>query len=1097
MKTTKQCLISQIFVLSILAIVSSLAAIASATEEQSLLTTETFSGLKLRNIGPAQCSGRISDIVKDPTKPSTWYVAVASGNVWKTVNNGTTWTPIFDNYGSYSIGCISIDPKDPKTLWLGTGENNSQRSVGYGDGVYKSIDGGTSWKNVGLGQSEHIGKILIDPRDSDVVYAAAQGPLWAEGGDRGLYKTADGGKNWELILSISENTGVSDIAFDPRDPDVIYATSYQRRRHVWTLVAGGPESAIYKSLDGGKTWKKIVKGLPTVDLGRIGIAVSPQQPDVIYATVPAAWDESGFFRSNDGGENWVRMSDYMTVDPQYYQEIFADPHHFDRVYSMDVMIHVTEDGGKTWQQVNSRFKHVDNHALLFDPDDPDYLMVGCDGGIYETWDRAKTWRYIDNLPVTQFYRVGVDNALPFYNVYGGTQDNASTGGPSRTTNVHGIRNSDWFITVGGDGYQTRVDPTDPNIVYSQFQYGGLVRYDRRSGERIDIQPQPGKDDPPLIWNWDTPLIISPHSPTRLYFGANILFRSDDRGDTWQAVSPNLTRGIDRNRLKVMGTVWSVESPWKNVWTSFYGNLVALDESRLQEGLLYVGTDDGLIQVTEDEGRNWHRIASFPGIPDRTYVADLKASAHDMDTVYAVFNNHKRGDFKPYVLKSTDRGKTWLSISGNLPVRHVLWTIQEDPVKRDLLFVGTEFGLFFTIDGGERWIQLKGGVPTIPIRDMEIQERQTDLVCATFGRGFIILDDYSPLRYISEALLDRDAYLFPVKDALLYIQNSPLGSRKKASQGDAFFTAPNPPFGAVFTYYLKDDLKTRRQSRKERELRLQKQGKPVYYPTWESLRIEDGEDSPAVFLTVSDQEGNVVRRLVGPVSKGFHRVAWDLRYVRPVPTQINEAKGDWRESSSGMLAPPGTYTVQLCRYVDGEFTMLGEPQKFKTVSLGLQTLQARDVKTQFQFQKQVSSLLRAAMGLEKVLHDTEVRLKYVKQALVDTPEASELLITRTRALQRKLRDIAVVLLGDMSVSSRFEPTRPSLLNRINRASEGFWSTTGATATHRREYQIALELFTDLSHRMDALLESDLTRLEEEMERIGAPWTPGRRIPELKK
>lgn len=1066
-------------------------------KEKTKFSAETFSGISLRNIGPTQRSGRISDIVKDPIKSSTWYVTVASGNVWKTVNNGTTWTPIFDNYGSYSIGCISIDLKNPKTLWLGTGENNSQRSVGYGDGVYKSIDGGKSWKNVGLKQSEHIGKILIDPRDSDVVYVAAQGPLWAKGGDRGLYKTIDGGKNWELILSISENTGVSDIVFDPRDSDVIYATSYQRRRHVWTLVAGGPESAIYKSLDGGKTWKKIVKGLPTVDLGRIGIAVSPQQPDVVYAIVAAAWDESGFFRSDDKGENWVRMSDYITMDPQYYQEIFADPHQFDRVYSMDVYMQVTQDGGKTWRRVRSRFKHVDDHALLFDLNDPDYLMVGCDGGIYETWDRAKTWRYITNLPVTQFYRVGVDNALPFYNVYGGTQDNGSTGGPSRTTNIHGIRSSDWFITVGGDGYQTRVDPTDPNIVYSQFQYGGLVRYDRRSGERIDIQPQPGKDDPPLIWNWDTPLIISPHSPTRLYFGANILFRSGDRGDTWQAVSPNLTRGIDRNKLEVMGTVWSVESVWKNVWTSFYGNLVALDESRLQEGLIYVGTDDGLIQVTEDGGRNWRRIEFFSGIPDHTYVADLKTSAHETDTVYAVFNNHKRGDFKPYVIKSTDRGKTWLSISGDLPDRHVVWAIQEDPVKKELLFVGTEFGLFFTIDGGEHWIQLKGGAPTIPFRDLEIQERETDLVCATFGRGFMILDDYSPLRHISEDLLDRDASLFPVKKALLYIQDAPLGSREKATLGDSFFTAPNPPFGAVFTYYLKDDLKSRRQSRKEKELKLQKEAKPVYYPTWESLRIEDAEDSPAIFLTVKDQEGNVVRRLVGPVSKGFHRVEWDLRYARPVPTSIDRARESWRESSSGMLALPGTYTVQLSRYVDGEFEILSEPQEFKTVSLGLQTFPAHDMETQFQFQKQVSNLLRAAMGLEKVFYDTEDRLKYMKQALVDTPKASELHITRARELQRKLQDVAIVLLGDKSVSSRFEPTQPSLLNRINRASRGFWSTTGTTATHKREYQIALELFTDLRNKMDDMLENDLSQLEEEMERIGAPWTPGRRIPELKK
>jgi len=545
----------------------------------------------------------------------------------------------------------------------------------------------------------------------------------------------------------------------------------------------------------------------------------------------------------------------------------------------------------------------------------------------------------------------------------------------------------------------------------------------------------------------------------------------------------------------MGTVWSVESVWKNVWTSFYGNLVALDESRLQEGLLYAGTDDGLIQVTEDGGQNWRKIETFPGIPDLTYVADLKASGHDVDTVYTVFNNHKRGDFKPYVLKSTDRGKTWLSISGDLPDWHVAWTIQEDPVKKELLFVGTEFGLFFTIDGGEHWIQLKGGAPTIPFRDLEIQERETDLVCATFGRGIIILDDYSPIRHISEDMLDRDAHLFPVKDALLYIQNSPLGSREKASQGDAFFTAPNPPFGAVFTYYLKDDLKTRRQSRKKQELRLQKEGKPVYYPTWESLRIEDREDSPAIFLTVKDQEGNVVRRLVGPVSKGFHRVAWDLRYLLPSPTRIDEAKEGWRESSRGILALPGTYTVQLSRYIDGEFTLLREPQRFKIVPLNLQTLPARDVQTQFQFQKQVSSLLRAVMGLEKVVHDTEVRLKYVKQALLDTPEASEPLITRTRVVEQKLCDIALILLGDTTVSNRFEPTPPSLLDRINRTTTGFRSTTGVTITHRREYRIALELFTDLRTRMDTLLESDLKRIEEEMEKIGAPWTPGRRIPDV--
>jgi photosystem II stability/assembly factor-like uncharacterized protein len=1065
----------------------------SAAPDPSLLTSQTFSGLRLRNIGPAQRSGRISDIVKDPTDSSTWYVAVASGNLWKTVNNGTTWTPIFDNYGSYSIGCVTIDPHDPRILWLGTGENNSQRSVGYGDGVYKSFDAGKSWTCMGLESSEHIGKILVDPRCSQTVYVAAQGPLWRAGGERGLYRTVDGGVTWQAILSVSDNTGISDIAFDPLNPDILYATSYQRRRHVWTLVAGGPESAIYRSLDGGDTWKKIVTGLPSGDLGRIGIAVSPQQPHVVYATVPAAWDESGFFRSSDRGENWIRMSDYMTVDPQYYQELFPDPHRFDRVYCMDVFTHVTENGGKTWERLNSRFMHVDNHALVFDPQDPDYLMIGNDGGIYETWDRTRTWRYIANLPVTQFYRVGVDNSLPFYNVYGGTQDNGTLGGPSRTTTVHGIRNSDWFATAGGDGYQTRVDPDDPNILYSLSQYGALVRFDRRSGERLDIQPQPDKDEPPLIWNWDTPLIISPHASSRLYVAANILFRSDDRGNSWQAVSPDLPRQIDRNRLEVMGTVWGTESVWKNVWTSFYGNAVALDESALHEGLLYVGTDDGLIQVTEDGGGHWRKQASFPGIPEMTYVADLKASVHDRNTVYAVFNNHKRGDFTPYLLKSTDCARTWSSIRGDLPDRHVVWTIQEDPQRKGLLFAGTEFGLFFSIDGGQHWIQLKSGIPTIAVRDLEIQTQHTDLVCATFGRGILILDDYSPLRQVSSELLNRPAHLFPVKKTWSYIPDGPLGSSKKSNQGDAFFTAPNPPFGAIFTYYLKEGIETRRQIRKQAETKQQQENKPVYYPSWESLRREDTEDSPAIILTVTDEAGEVVRRLVGPASRGFHRLPWDLRYTRPTPIRNDGNEEKWHGSPGGVLALPGFYTVHLSRYVDGQFSPLGEGQRFEVASLGRQSLLARDSEANHIFQRKVDALRQAVLGLQQVNRDTEIRLTSLKQALQQTPQASESLILRTRRIQHTLQKMTIVLEGDRSVSSRFEPTRPSLLSRINRAGRTTRTTTDITTTHRREYQIALELFSDLRRRMDDLLKNELAPLEQEADAMGAPWTPGRGIP----
>jgi len=1068
-------------------ILSAVLALNPSALSAQRLRAETFAGLELRNVGPALQSGRIGDIVIDPRDRSTWYVAVASGNVWKTVNEGTTWEPIFEDYGSYSIGCLALDPHNPQVIWLGTGENASQRSVGYGDGVYKSLDAGRSWTNVGLRQSEHIGKILIDPRDSDVVYVAAQGPLWAPGGERGLYKTTDGGASWGRVLYVSENTGITDIAFDPRDPDVIYAASYQRRRHVGILVAGGPESAIYKTSDAGATWRKLTRGLPKVDMGRIALAVSPEHPDVVYALIAAQGDESGFFRSPDRGEHWVKMNDYIVVDPQYYGEIYADPHRFDRVYAMDVMIHYTEDGGRTFKELGSEFKHVDNHAFVFDPHDPDYLMVGSDGGMYESWDRGETWRFVANLPVTQFYRVGLDNDLPFYNLYGGTQDNSTLGGPSRTTNVHGIRNSDWFITLGGDGFQTRIDPENADILYSQYQYAGLVRYDRRSGERIDIQPQPAPGEPALRWHWDAPLIISPHSGSRLYFAANRLFRSDDRGDTWVPVSPDLSRQLDRNRMEVMGTVWSVDAVWKNVFTSPFGTIVALDESPLQEGLIYVGTDDGLIQVTEDGGASWRRIERFPGVPEMSYVADVLASRHDVNVVYAVFNNHKNADFTPYVLKSTDRGHSWRSATGDLPDRHISWSIVEDHASPNLLFAGTEFGLFFTIDGGRHWIELSGGMPTIAIRDLEIQRRENDLVAASFGRGFFILDDYTPLREVSEELLAQEAQLFPVKDAWMYIESEPLGGRgARGVQGHALYTAPNPPFGAVFTYYLREALKSRRERRQERERQLRREGKPVHYPSWDELRAEDREDEPAIILTVTDGEGNVVRRITGPTGAGFHRVAWDLRYPAFTPSRLDGG-------GSGPMAVPGTYTVTLAKLVDGVVTALGEPQRFEAKPLGLATLAAADKQALLAFQQKVGRLQRAVLGANRVVHETAEQLEYVRRALMDAPEADPALFQRVRQLQDRLADIRVQLTGDETVTDRYEYAPLSISDRLQRVVGGFWNSSAPTTTHRRNYEIAGRAFESVLEDLHALVEVEVSELSGALEAAGAPWTPGRGVP----
>ena len=499
------------------------------------LNSSLVSSLKFRGIGPALMSGRILDIAIDPVKRSTWYIATVGG-VWKTSNAGVTWKPIFEDKGSYSIGCVAIDPNDRFTIWVGTGENNSQRSVGYGDGLYKSTDGGSSFKKVGLENSEHIGNIVVHPEDGNTVYVAAQGPLWKDGGDRGLYKTTDGGKTWDRILHISEQTGINEIHMDPSNPDTLYASAYQRRRHQWVLIDGGPESGIHKSTDGGETWKKINSGLPDGDKGRIGMTISPINHEVIYALVEAASDKSGFYRSANRGETWQRMSDYITTSPQYSQEIVACPHKFDRVYSLDTYMQATEDGGKSFSRIGEADKHVDNHALVIDPADADHLIVGCDGGVYESWDRGKTYDFKSNLPITQFYKVAVSNEKPFYYVYGGTQDNATQGGPSQTNNTHGIRNSDWFITVFGDGFDPAVDPEDPDTIYSQWQYGGLVRFNRKTGERVDIRPQPEKSGTPNRWNWDSALLISPHSNTRVYYGSQRLYRTDDRGDSWEAIS---------------------------------------------------------------------------------------------------------------------------------------------------------------------------------------------------------------------------------------------------------------------------------------------------------------------------------------------------------------------------------------------------------------------------------------------------------------------------------------------------------------------------------------------------------------------------------
>jgi photosystem II stability/assembly factor-like uncharacterized protein len=1047
-------------------------------------------GFQFRNIGPALMSGRIVDIAIDPVDSSVRYLAAGSGGVWKTTNAGTTWNPIFDNYGSYSIGTVVVDPNDRFTVWVGTGENNSQRSVGYGDGLYKSIDGGKSFSKVGLENSEHIAKIIVHPDDSQTVYVAVQGPLWKDGGDRGLYKTTDGGKTWTRILSISERTGVTDLVVDPRDPSVMYAASYQRRRHQWTLIDGGPESAIYKSTDGGESWRKISRGLPGGDVGRIGLAISPQQPDILYAIVEATEGSGGFFRSADKGESWQKQSSYVAGSPQYYQEIVACPHKLDRVYSMDTYLMVTEDGGKTFSPVGESNKHVDNHALAIDPKDEKHLLVGCDGGLYETWDRGATYQYTANLPITQFYKIGVSNDKPFYYVYGGTQDNATQGGPSRTNNVHGIRNSDWFITVFGDGFDPAVDPEDPNTVYSQWQYGGLVRHDRKTGETIDIKPQEEKGGVPLRWNWDSPLLISPHNSKRIYYASQMLFVSDDRGDTWKAISPDLTRQIDRNQLKVMGRVWSVDAVAKNTSTSFYGSIISIDESPLVPGLLYAGTDDGLVQVSEDGGQNWRKIEKFGtlDVPEYGYINDIEASLHDPNTVFVTITNFKRGDFRPYILKSTDRGANWSVITADLPERGSVFTLKQDHVNANLIFCGTEFGVYCTLDGGQKWIKLGGGLPTIMVRELEIQRRENDLVLGTFGRGIYILDDYSPLRAVSTAMVEEPAKIFSIKPGLMYVPAAPLAAGgAKAFQGASFYTAPNPEFGVTFTYYVKESVKSKKSQRVEKEQKAAASGGDTPYPTWDELKAEDREQAPKAWLTIRDAAGAIVTRLPASLSRGIHRATWNYELPSVAPLA----------SGSRPTALPGKYSVSYSQVIEGETKELVAATEFEVQPLGWDGVTPEQRGAYAAFNTEVAKVQRVVMAAQQMVQDTREQIDFIQRMVDTTPKLDASFAKEVRELGLRLEDLAESFSGDGTKPKRSEPGVPGMMDRLQTVIQGSYGvSTGPTNTHRRLLAIVSEEYAAVEAKLRQLIEQDLPNLNQRLEDAGAPWTPGRRIPVIK-
>ena len=1073
-------LIRSILLFSFLSITS-----FSLAQKRVTVDSVTISAAQFRGVGPAFMTGRISDVVIDPADESHWYVGVGSGGVWETKNAGVTFKPIFDKQKVYSIGCITLDANS-RNLWVGSGENVGGRHISFGDGIYLSKDGGSTWKNMGLKSSNHISNIVVHPTNPDVVWVAAQGPLWNIGGDRGVYKSVDGGKKWKRVLGDAEWTGATDLLIDPRNPDILYAATWQRHRTVASYLGGGPKSGIHKSIDGGKTWQKLKTGLPSGSLGKIGLAISPQNPDVLYAAIETQLKKGGFYRSADRGMSWTKQSDQISAGtgPHYYQEIWASPHQFDRVYFANNYFKVTNDGGKTFQGVGKAYKHVDNHAVAFKANDPDYLMVGTDGGLYESFDLAKTWRHMGNLPITQFYKVAVDDAKPFYNIYGGTQDNNTQRGKSRTENDAGISNADWEVVLGGDGHQPATEPGNPHIVYGQSQQGWYSRIDIATGERIGIRPQPRDGEGFERYNWDAPIYVSSHDPARVYVASHRLWRSDNRGDTWNPLSGDLTRNEERFDLPIMGRKQSYENAWDVYAMSTYNTITSIAESPINEDVLYVGTDDGYIQSTRNGGKTWEKInvSRLEGVPERAYVNDIKADLFDENTVYAAIDAHKQGDYTPYLFVSKNGGKTWKRITKGIAEKNYVWRIVQDHVNPDLLFIGTEFGIYFSVNGGTSWKQLKDGLPTISFRDLVIQREHNDLVAASFGRSFYLLDNYAFLRELNDTLLQNDSYLFKPRETYLYRPRRD-GRQKSGSLGGQHFYGENPKHGVLFDYYIKDKPKTAKENRKKKEKELNKKDKDVDFPGWEILAAEKQEKIPQYWLEIRDDEGTIIRKLKLKNNKGIQRTVWDMKGGDLWPVTKNTS--DKNNQNRGWYVAPGNYVAQLYRLYEGEISPLGQVVDVKLKSLRASSLQPQSLVEQKKYMKQYMDAQVRRNILMKQYNDVQNKTKAM---LVANKKGNSPLKTALASLEEMSDSLGVLktaLFGNEAKNAVGEKIFPTLNDRMNAAGATLWgSSYGPTSTAKDGLVVANRLM-DAYEAQISTMNSKLEKLYQVLKDAGSP------------
>lgn len=1006
------------------------------------LTSEDLEALQWREIGSAASSGRITRFAVHPDDTRVVYVATASGGLWKSTNSGTTWRSVFEHQGSVSLGDVALAPGNPEIVWLGTGEQNSVRSSQFGDGVYRSLDGGETWEHMGLAESRHIGRILIHPQNPDVVYVAAMGSLWGPNPERGLYRSRDGGETWQRVLAASDYTGVVEVAMHPDNPDLLYAATFQRERRMWSMVGGGEEGGLYRSRDGGDSWERVAGGFPTTAVGRVGVTFCPGAPDTMYAT--AVGPDGGTYRSEDGGESWERRNEEVQSH-WYYGEVFCDPVNPERVYVPVTPLLRSEDGGESFDNIAKTLVHGDHHTLWINPSDPDHLMVGNDGGVYVSRDGGEAWRWISNLPVMQLYTVAVDMQTPFYHVYGGTQDNGTWAGPVGTRFSDGISNEDWRFVSGGDGFYAVADPTDANTVYSQSQYGVLYRTDLDSGEQRRIQPwQPQEGEfPPYRWNWSAPFQISPHDPDTLYFGANVVFRSDDRGNSWERISPDLTRQVSRDDLPLQGRVQPSDAIDLHASTAMYGNLHALRESPLRRGLLAAGSDDGLIHVSRDGGKNWQRSDRFPDVPDQMKVAMLAWSATTPGTLFAVFDGHKDNLFVPYVVRSDDYGESWRNITGDLPDFGPTRSVAVHPSNPDLVFVGTDFGVFFSAVGGEEWLALQSGLPTNSVQGMIVHPRDNDLVIGTHGRGFWVFDDLALLEALTPDRADSHSFLPEPRDA---IQLRDINRGRRAF-GHSYWTAPNPPRGAIINYWLGD--------------------------------AAEGE---AVTVDILDRDGELIRRVAEhPAERGAQRVVWDLRFEAPP----SDSTSSWR-TPKGRFVLPGDYHVRLrvgsTEHVT-DLAVAGDP----AVDVSMSDRRRREATLATQAQL-LAATYQAGVATEAALEQTSTLLDSLDDSTIEVD-----LRQPVEAAVKRAESVRVALVGGARGRAQQETTLPlaDLALRLYMTTES-WS--GApTPDQRRLTDLAKRDLAEVLADLQRLLAEDLPALSSAVRSAGIEW-PDEALPE---